>query len=145
VGLDVLVRRTRWGVSLRAVGSDPDSAYRLGARVRWVRFTAYVMAGVFVFLGSLLLMGQAGVGSADVGLGYTLSTITAVVLGGAAIGGGRGAFLSTVAGATLIQVVTSALPFLQLSQAWEDWMIGGLILLSALAYSSVKRIRPAAA
>jgi ribose transport system ATP-binding protein len=144
VALDVIVRRTRWGVALRAVGSDPTSAHRLGARVRLVRFSAYVVAGGFVFLGSLLLMGQAGVGSAEVGLGFTLSTITAVVLGGAAIGGGRGAFLGAVAGAALIQVVTSALPFLQLSEAWGDWLIGALILASALTYSSVKRVRVAA-
>jgi ribose/xylose/arabinose/galactoside ABC-type transport system permease subunit len=63
-----------------------------------------------------------------------------VVLGGAAIGGGRGAFLGALAGAGLIEVITSAIPFLQLSDASEQWLIGGLILLSALGYSTLKRV-----
>jgi ABC-type sugar transport system ATPase subunit/ribose/xylose/arabinose/galactoside ABC-type transport system permease subunit len=140
VALDVTIRRTRWGLALRAVGSDPDSAHRLGARVRWIRFSAYLAAAALVFVAAMFYLGQAGIGSADVGTDYTLTTITAVVLGGAAIGGGRGAFLGALAGAALIQVITSAIPFLQLSDASEQWLIGGLILVSALGYSTVKRM-----
>ena len=140
VALDVAIRRTRWGLALRAVGSDPDSAHRLGARVRWVHFSAYLAAAALVFVAAMFYLGQAGIGSADVGTDYTLTTITAVVLGGAAIGGGRGAFLGALAGAGLIEVITSAIPFLQLSDASEQWLIGGLILLSALGYSTLKRV-----
>jgi len=139
IGLDLAIRRTRWGISLRAVGSEPEAAFRLGARVRLVRFSAYVAAGLLIFPAGLLLMGQAGIGSAGVGVGYTLTSITAVVLGGAAIGGGRGAFLGALAGATLIQVITSALPYLQLQEAWNEWLLGGLILLSAILYGLLKR------
>jgi ribose transport system ATP-binding protein len=140
IALDIAIRRTRWGLALRAVGSDPDAAHRLGAPVRWVRFSAYLAASALVFVAAMFYLGQAGIGSADVGTDYTLTTITAVVLGGAAIGGGRGAFLGALAGAGLIQVITSAIPFLQLSDASEQWLIGGLILLSALGYSTVKRM-----
>lgn len=141
VGLDLMIRQTRWGVSLRAVGSDQSSAHRLGVRVKLVRFSAYTVAGVFVFLGALCFLGQVGIGTAGAGLEYTLSSITAVVLGGAAIAGGRGAFVGGLIGAALIEILTNAVPFLQLSDAWQQWFLGGLILISALAYSTITRVR----
>ena len=86
----------------------------------------FAAAGVLTGLGGLVLAGEVGVGSPSVGTGYTLMSITAVVLGGAAITGGRGSFVCTLLGATLVQLVFSATSFLKLGAEWQNWMVGEL-------------------
>ena len=87
---EVILRRSRFGMELRAVGSNEVAAYRLGARVNRTIILAYVLCSLFAGVGGLLLAGQVGVGDPSVGQNYTLQSISAVVLGGASIFGGRG-------------------------------------------------------
>jgi ribose transport system ATP-binding protein len=81
-----------------------------------------------------MLMAQIGVGSASEGVTYTLSSITAVVLGGASLFGGRGSFIGALLGAALIQQIVNATTFLSLSQAWQYWLTGLLTLGAAGIY-----------
>ena len=85
-----------------------------------------------------MLMAQVGIGDASAGETYTLASITAVVLGGASIFGGRGSFIGVLFGAALIQVIINATTFLELSQAWQYWLLGGLTLLAAGFYSKAR-------
>ena len=135
---EVILRRSRFGMELRAVGSNEVAAYRLGARVNRTIILAYVLCSLFAGVGGLLLAGQVGVGDPSVGQNYTLQSISAVVLGGASIFGGRGSFLGALAGVLLIQEITSATGFLGLGTAWQYWLPGGLILLAAGTYSRVR-------
>ena len=135
---EVILRRSRFGMELRAVGSDEVAAYRLGARVNRTIILSYVLCSLFAGVGGLLLAGQVAVGDPSVGQNYTLQSISAVVLGGASIFGGRGSFLGALAGVLLIQEITSATGFLGLGTAWQYWLPGGLILLAAGTYSRVR-------
>lgn len=139
--LDVLGRRTTWGVSLRGVGSSEDHAHAVGVRVKLIQCSAYLIAGVLTFMGALLLMQQVGSGNPTAGVSFTLFSITAVVVGGASIDGGRGAFLGALSGAMLLVVINSGVTFLNLSTAWQTYMVGFLTLAAAGIYSYLRRAR----
>jgi len=137
--LEVCLRRTRWGLALRAAGSREDSAHRLGVRVDRTIVGAYVACSALTFLGGLMLMAQVGVGDPTQGVTYTLASITAVVLGGASLFGGRGSFIATLLGAILIQETINATTFLSLDQAWQYWFQGIFVLVAAIAYTLARR------
>jgi ribose transport system ATP-binding protein len=139
IGLEFGLRRSRWGLSLRAAGSDEDAAHRLGVKNHRTFIAAYVACSALTFLGAIMLMAQLGVGDPTQGVSYTLSSITAVVLGGASLFGGRGSFIGALLGAALITEITNATTFLQLSQAWQFWFLGLLTLAAAAIYTQARR------
>jgi ribose transport system ATP-binding protein len=142
--LEYALRYTRWGMALRAAGSREQAAHRLGVRVDRTIVLAYVACSALTFLGALMLMAQIGIGDPNQGVTYTLSSITAVVLGGASLFGGRGSFIGALLGAALIQEITNATTFLQLNQAWQFWFLGILTLVAAGIYTQAGRAaRPA--
>ena len=145
LGAELLLRRGRLGLALRAVGSSEAAAHRIGVHVGRTKVLAYVICGVFAALASVMLAVQIGTGDATAGQNYTLQSIAAVVLGGASIYGGRGSFLGTVLGALLLTEMINAITFLELSDAWQYWFPGAVILIAAAIYARVSRIRLAAA
>jgi ribose transport system ATP-binding protein len=145
IGAELLLRRGRLGLALRAVGSSEASAHRIGVHVGRTKILAYVICGAFAALASVMLAVQIGTGDATAGQNYTLQSIAAVVLGGASIYGGRGSFVGTVLGALLLTEMINAITFLELSDAWQYWFPGAVILVAAAIYARVSRIRLAAA
>jgi ribose transport system ATP-binding protein len=139
IGMEFALRRTRWGLAVRGVGSREEAAHRLGVRVNRSIVGAYVACSAFTYLGAIMLMAQLGVGDPTQGVGYTLASITAVVLGGASLFGGRGSFVGALLGAALITEITNATTFLQLSQAWQFWFLGLLTLGAAATYTTARR------
>jgi ribose transport system ATP-binding protein len=102
---------------------------------------AYLLCSLFTAAGGLMLASQVGVGDATVGVSYTLTSITAVVLGGASIFGGRGSFIGALFGALLLQEIITSTTFLNLGVAWESFLFGGLILVGAGTYSRARQGR----
>jgi ribose transport system ATP-binding protein len=138
IGLEFALRRTGWGRRLRAVGSEEDAARRLGIKLNRTVLLGYALCSLFVFLGAIVLLAQLGIGDPAQGLGYTLSSVTAVVLGGTSLLGGRGTFVGTLFGAFLIVQVQNATVFLGLSQAWQFFFQGALIVAAAIIFSQVR-------
>jgi ribose transport system ATP-binding protein len=136
--LELALRRTRWGIALRAVGSSEINARRAGVPVEWAYLSAYVLCASLSYAGGILLMAQIGVGDPTAGVSYTLTSITAVVLGGASLSGGRGSFVGAFMGAALIQQSLNVTTFIKLNPAWQYWLIGILILGAALLYSRLR-------
>jgi ribose transport system ATP-binding protein len=136
--MEYLLRTGRWGLNVRAVGSDEDAARRLGVRTTRTVITGYVVVSLFTFLGALVLLAQLGIGDPAQGIGYTLTSITAVVLGGTSLLGGRGTFVGTLLGAGLIVQLLNATTFLGLSQTWQYLFQGALIVVAAIVYSQVR-------
>jgi ribose transport system ATP-binding protein len=132
------LRNTRAGWQLRATGSDEESARRLGLRIDRITILGYVACALFAALGAVMLMAQIGVGDPRQGGNYTLSSITAVVLGGTSLRGGRGTFVGTAIGALLLTEVLSAVAFLGLSQTYQYVFQGALILIAAIIYSAAR-------
>jgi ribose transport system ATP-binding protein len=141
LAMEYVLRYSRWGLNLRAVGSDEESARRLGVRVNGTIVFGYVTSSLFVCLGSFVLLAQLGIGDPSQGVGYTLSIITAVVLGGTSLLGGRGTFIGTLFGAGLIVQVLNATVFLNLTQTWQYFFQGALIVVAAVLYSQVRGTR----
>jgi ribose transport system ATP-binding protein len=141
IAMEVALRRREWGRRLRAIGSHEDSARRLGIDVNRTAIAAYVTTSLFVFLGAVVLIAQLGIGDPAQGVGYTLSSVTAVVLGGTSLLGGRGTFIGTLFGSFLIVQVQNATVFLGLNQTWQYFFQGALIMVAAIIYSQVRGLR----
>lgn len=138
---ELLLRFTRAGLEVRAVGSDEGRAHRLGARVGATHVAAYVLCSLFAAAGGIMLASQVAVGDPRVGVNFTLTSITAVVLGGASIFGGRGSFIGALLGAVLIQEIVTSTTFLQIGIQWQYYLPGILILVGAGVYSRAGRTR----
>jgi ribose transport system ATP-binding protein len=139
LGLELGLRKARFGLRLRAVGSEEESARRVGVPVNRAALLGYVGASLLTFLGAVILLAQLGVGDPGQGTGYTLTSITAVVLGGTSLLGGRGTFIGTLMGAGLSVQVLNATTFLSLDQKWQYIFQGLLIVAAAIIYSQVRR------
>lgn len=139
IALEAALRWSRWGMAIRAVGSDETRAHRLGVNVRMVIIGAFVLCSLFAALGGISLGGQVAIGDPSVGVEYTLTAITAVVLGGASIFGGRGSFIGALLGAILLQEIVSATTFLNLGVQWQQWLPGILILAGTAIFSFARR------
>jgi ribose transport system ATP-binding protein len=143
IAMEWALHRARWGRSLRAIGSDPAAAFRLGVRPGITVIGAYVASALFACVGGVLLMAQVGVGDPTQGVNYTLASVTAVVLGGTSIFGGRGSFIGALFGAILVEELLNVTTFLQLSQAWQYWFEGVLVMVAVGIYTQA-RARPGA-
>jgi ribose transport system ATP-binding protein len=136
--LEFALRYSRWGLALRAVGSNEEAARRVGVRVNRTVMLQYMAVAACVFIGGLMLMAQIGIGDPSQGANFTLTSITAVVLGGTSLLGGRGTFIGTLLGAGLIIQVLNATSFLGLDQ-WSTYFFQGvLIVVAAIVYSQVR-------
>jgi len=139
LGLELGLRKAQFGLRLRAVGSQEESARRVGVPVNRTALLGYLGASLLTFLGAVVLLAQLGVGDPGQGAGYTLTSITAVVLGGTSLLGGRGTFIGTLMGAGLSVQVLNATVFLSLDQKWQYIFQGLLIVAAAIIYSQVRR------
>jgi ribose transport system ATP-binding protein len=137
--LELGLRRSKLGMRLRAVGSSEESARRVGVPINRAALIGYLGASLLTLLGAVVLLAQLGVGDPGQGSGYTLTSITAVVLGGTSLLGGRGTFIGTLMGAGLSVQVLNATVFLGLDQKWQYIFQGLLIVAGAIIYSQVRR------
>jgi ribose transport system ATP-binding protein len=136
---EYVLRRTGVGWRLRATGSNEESARRVGVWVDGTFLLGYIACSLFTAVGAVMLMSQIGVGDPRQGINYTLSSITAVVLGGTSLRGGRGTFIGTLLGAVLLTEVLDAVSFLGFSETYQYAFQGALIVSAALIYSSFNR------
>ncbi len=104
-------RRSRFGLSVYAVGSNSLAAFRTGVAVNRVKIGAYAMAGLFAAMGGLVLTMSTGIGAPIPGP-YLLASVAAVVLGGVVLGGGRGGLLGPIVAVFILRLVRTDLTFL---------------------------------
>jgi ribose transport system ATP-binding protein len=135
VALELALTRTETGVRLRAAGSNPGVAAEVGVKVARMNLLAYVGASVFAMAAAVVFLPVAGSGNANVGTIYTLSTIGAVVLGGASLFGGRGSFVGAVLGAAVILQINTVVSFLGLTAYWQQFLLGALVITATAFYS----------
>jgi len=132
----VLLMRADLGKQFMAVGDNDRTAELSGVPVARVRTIAFVLSGVLAAVAGILLGGFGGV-SAQVGDGLEFQAITAVVLGGVVLGGGRGSVVAAIAGALTLEALFTLLNLLGVSGALED-AVEGLIIIAAVAFASYR-------
>ncbi|MBP2326135.1 ribose transport system permease protein [Kibdelosporangium banguiense] len=135
IALAVLFMRSPTGRTLIAVGDNDTAVWLGGGRVERLRTLAFVLSGLSAALAAILLGGFAGV-SAQVGDGLEFRVITAVVLGGVVLGGGRGSVVAAMAGALTLESLFSLLNLLGVAGGLES-TVQGVIIIAAVAYASV--------
>lgn len=145
VALAWALRSTGWGRSMYAVGDNEEAAARLGVAVTRVRFTAFVLAGVLAGLGGMMSGALNRAADPFTIVGMEMDALAAVVLGGAAVTGGRGTVLGTVLGVLLITMVGASLVLVGIPSAWRQAFVGLFLLLGvglpALRQRRVERSR----
>ncbi len=138
LGLWWLLKRSRFGVALYALGSDPAAATAAGVRVRRDLFLVYTLAGGFYGVAGLFITAQTGSGDPLVGNPMLLQIFAAVVVGGVRLGGGRGGLTGPVFGAYTLMLVVNILLVLNVS-AYYSTVAEGLILILAVLGASLSR------
>lgn len=133
----VLMRYTVFGRSMYAIGANPVGARLSGIRVKRFVFTAFFLSGLCVALAALVNVSQLGAASPTAGDGLELSVITAVVLGGASLAGGRGTILGTVLGLLVIGTLNNGLVLLNVSSFWQD-VARGVLLILAVSFDQLR-------
>jgi ribose transport system permease protein len=132
----VLLMRSDYGRQLIATGDNDRAARLSGVRVERVRIVAFVLSGTLAALAGILLGGFAGV-SAQVGQGLEFDAITACVLGGVVLGGGRGSVVAAMAGALTLEALFTWLNLQGISGALED-TVQGVIIIAAVAFAAYR-------
>lgn len=129
----ILQSRTTFGRFLYATGTNRQAAYIAGLPVRRMTVAAYACSGAAAGLCGLLLVGFSGGATLTMGQSYLLPSIAAVVVGGTAITGGRGSFMSVVAAALLITSFTTVISSIQIEEGWRTILYGVVVLIAILA------------
>jgi ribose transport system permease protein len=132
-----VLRYTVYGRSLYAIGASPGAARLAGIRTNRVIFIAFLLSALCVALAGLIRLSQVAGASVNSGLGIELSVVTAVVLGGASLSGGRGGIGGTVLAVLIVGVLANGLIQLNVPSFWIE-VAGGVLLLGAV---TVDRIR----
>jgi ribose transport system permease protein len=135
----VVLTRTRFGRYTFALGGNEEAARLAGINTRRTKTLVYVISGALAALAGLLLMSRFSSGSPQTGLGYELSVIAAVVVGGTSLMGGRGAIVGTFFGALLIGVLNNVMNLLNIESYTQQIVLGAVILLAVIVDELRKR------
>lgn len=133
-----ILKRTRYGLALYAIGSDVEAAEASGLPVRWVLFFTYVIAGGLYGLAGVFVSAQTGSGDPLVGNALLLPIFAAVVIGGTRLGGGQGGLLGSVFGAYVLLIVVNILLAANVS-AYYSTIAESVVLLAAVLAGSLSR------
>ncbi len=132
--LDLWLHASGSGLQLRAVGFDDRSAKRGGIRTNWVRVRALVLSGVLAAVASFFVMARSPIGNAQIGSTFALNSITAAVLGGASLAGGRATFVGGTVASLLLALILTVLPYLGLSSTDGTMIAGALVLVGIILF-----------
>lgn len=139
VAFDLLLRKTRYGRAVYAVGGNIEAARRAGMNVDRIRISVFVLASTFAALGGVLATARLGSVSQSTGSGDVLiNAIAAAVIGGTSLFGGRGSTYSALLGILVIGTISYGLTLISLS-ADARFMITGAVLLLAVVIDSISR------
>jgi inositol transport system permease protein len=136
----VVLRYTRYGRRVYAVGGNPEAARLAGVNVQSIIWSVYVIMGFFAGLGSFVLSARLNSAEAVAGTGYELTVIASVVIGGTSLFGGAGSIFGTVIGTLLIGVLLNGLVLMNVNSYIQQIIIGIIIVL-AVAFDTFAKSR----
>jgi len=136
-----LLRETAGGRHVYAVGNAPEAARLSGIATTRVLLAVYTIAGACYGVAALLGVARTGVGDPQAGQTENLDTVTAVVLGGTSLFGGRGIILGSLIGALIVGVFRNGLTLMGVSSIYQILVTGVLVILSVAADQSSRQAR----
>jgi ribose transport system permease protein len=136
----VFAMRTRVGRNIYAIGDSPIAARLAGIDVEGTRLLVYMLCGLLAGLAGVILAGNLASANPDLGRGYELDVIAAVILGGTALSGGRGSIPGVVLGALLMALLGNAFVLLGISAHWQV-VSKGLVIIVAVGIDGLRRGR----
>jgi len=134
----ITLRRTSYGRSLYAIGATPNAARVVGIRSNRILFITFVLSSVSAALAGAVLASQLSAGDPNAAKGLELEVVTAIVLGGASLAGGRGTLLGTVLGLIVIQVLNNGLILLDIPSFWQR-IAQGILLIAAVSFDQIRQ------
>lgn len=140
-GLTVILARTRFGVRVRAIGSNPDAAAFSGLPVVRIRVTAMGVSGLMAGVAAVLSLAFYVAGDPTIGNGYELTAIAACIIGGTPLAGGRGSVPGAAIGNLLLTTVAASLVFFRVPINWTTFATGAVILVAVGFDALLRRIR----
>ncbi|MDS1271039.1 sugar ABC transporter permease [Lipingzhangella sp. LS1_29] len=139
VAFDLVLRKTRYGRMVFAVGGNAEAARRAGINVDLVRISVFTLSSMLASIGGIMLVSRAdGVSQATGGDEVLMFAIAAAVIGGTSLFGGRGSSYSALLGMLVIQSITAGLLLLQMD-ASVRFMITAVVLLIAVVLDAMSR------
>jgi ribose/xylose/arabinose/galactoside ABC-type transport system permease subunit len=139
----LIVKYTKFGRRVYAVGGNENAAYLAGINVKNFKLLIYAINGLFASIASMTLLARLGTGAPTMGLTKEIDVIAAVVVGGTALSGGKGNVWGTVIGVFLLGIISNALNILGVSPHWQ-YVMRGLLIIGAVMigyYSSQRSVR----
>lgn len=131
---------TAWGRRLYAVGDDPDAADLSGVPVKRMLVTTYTLSGFICAIAGWVLIGRIGSVSPTSGEFANIESITAVVIGGTSLFGGRGRLWGTLVGALIVTVFRQGLKLAEVNPYWQTFAIGSLILIAVALDQWIRKV-----
>ena len=135
----IVLGMTTWGRATYAIGSNETAARFSGLRVDWIKVAIYSASGLAAAMAAVIFVSRVSTTRSDMGTGIELDAITAVVLGGTSIFGGRGTIIGTVLGLILIQALKNGLSLAGVKSDGTIVLIGAALILTILISNLVYR------
>jgi fructose transport system permease protein len=136
-----ILGRTAWGRHVYAVGDDKEAARLAGISVNRVLMSVYLAAGVILAIGAWVQIGRTNAASPNAGIDLNLDSITAVVIGGTSLFGGRGVVWGTLLGALIVGVFRSGLSLAGLDVLYQTLAVGVLIIVAVSVDQWIRKVR----
>lgn len=134
------LNHTAWGKHVYATGDDPESAELVGISTKRILMSVYVIAGIICSLGAWILIGRIGSVTPIAGQTSNLDSITAVVIGGTSLFGGRGSVLGTLIGALIVGVFRNGLALSGVDVLWQEFTVGLLIIVAVAIDQWIRKL-----
>jgi len=135
------LRYTAWGRHLYATGDDPEAARLAGIRTDRVVLSAWIVAGLAIAIGAWIICGRVGGGDPNSGANANLGSITAVVIGGTSLFGGRGLVVGSLIGAVIVQVFQNGLSLAGYDPQYQVLAIGVLTIVAVSVDQWIRKVR----
>lgn len=128
----LLMRYTRFGRTLFAVGGNPKAAYLSGVNNDGIKIAVYTLCGLLVALASMTLISKLGASYPNSGDGYEMDSLAAIVVGGTSLAGGKGSALGLFLGVVIFGLMSNSLNMMNVSPYFRDVFIGAIIIVATM-------------
>jgi fructose transport system permease protein len=136
-----VLKNTAWGRHVYAVGDDAEAARLAGVRTNRVLLSVYIVGGLICAVAGWMLIGRIASASPQAGGSANLDSITAVVIGGTSLFGGRGLVIGTLFGALIVGVLRNGLTLGGVDVLWQDFAVGVLIIAAVAIDQWIRRVK----